>query len=79
MPSLFTELRRRNVFNGGWDCTKMEQLRLTLTVNQCPLLAESSRSLTVNECPLLAVSRHSEPPATPDLGRFHLILGHLAA
>ena len=41
MPPLFTELRRRNVFKVGWACTKMEQFRLTLTVNQCPLLAES--------------------------------------
>ncbi len=44
MPSLFTELRRRNVFKVGAAYANMEQFRLTLTVNQCPLLAESGRS-----------------------------------
>ena len=50
-------------------------------VNDC--FPDSRRSESTNwgraECPLMAESRHSEPLATPNLGRFHLISGHLRA
>ena len=57
MPSLYTELRSRNVFKIGAACTKMGRLRgrVNGTVNQCLLMAESRHSLI---CKLVHKSEH---------------------
>jgi len=44
MPSLLTELRRRNVFSVGATCAKMGRLRRKVNVGYVCFLAESGHS-----------------------------------